>query len=79
MSVPSCLRRYGIHLGDSSRLAQTLIVCEEEGVVLHDRPADGATKLIAMERQLRRVEEVSSIKRAIADELKGIPVKVLST
>ncbi len=73
----ACLRWNCIHLRDSLRLAQTFVVSEEECAILHDRPPDGSTELIPMERGLCRVEEIPGVEHAVPDVFKCISVEIL--
>ena len=60
--------------GDAAHLAEALVVGEEERPVAHDRAADHAAELIALERRLlagRRLEEAGRVQRRVADELPG--------
>ena len=77
MPIPGGLRWNCIHLRDSLRLAQTFVVSEEECAILHDRPPDGSTKLIPMERGLCRVEEIPGVEHAVPDVFKCISVEIL--
>src|SRR5260370_29231492 len=77
MAIACCLRRHGIHLGDSLRLTQTFVISEKECAVFHYGSANGTAELIPMERRLRRVEEIPGVERAIPDVFKSVSVEIL--
>src|SRR5712671_2847703 len=58
-------------------LADSLVVGEEEGLILSDRTSAGSSELIAMERRQSGVEVVSRVEPFFADEPIGIAVKLV--
>src|ERR1700674_4024646 len=75
---PSQRSRHTGLSGNSLALPYSFIICEKEGAILEDWPADRPAKLITLERRLRSigggVEKISRIQRAVAHELEKISV-----
>ena len=60
-------RRNGYNVGHTQRLADRLVVSEQERLVLYDRSANGCTVLISPEwRRGSLVEEVARVQSAVA-------------
>src|SRR6266481_5149049 len=69
-------RRNGGDCGYAFGLANALVVEEEKCPLWNDWPADGSTKLVALERRdLRAVEEIPGVQRAVAEEFVSAAVK----
>src|SRR5260370_19523473 len=81
LSRPSQRSRHAGLSGNSFALPHSFIVCEKEGVLLEDWPADRAAKLIALEGRFRSsgrsVEKISRIHRAIPNKLENTSVKII--
>ena len=56
---------------------RALVSAEEKQFVLHDRPADRSTELVALDRVALRCKGVPRIEHSIAHELKQIAVKLV--
>src|SRR6185436_10638084 len=64
-SVTRICRQRGKNIRQGFKLPQPLIVGEEKGLVLPDRPADGAAKLGAVERRdVPSVKKIPGVQRA---------------
>ena len=62
----------------ADRLTLSLVIDEEEGVVLDDRAAERAAELVAPVLRLRRVRRlkvVPRVQRLVAEELEPVAVK----
>ena len=73
-AVPRRTARNAADIGQTSILAQTFVAAEEEGLLAHDRPADVAANLMAIERRdvrVRVVEVVLRIERLVTEEPEG--------
>src|SRR6266436_5595119 len=73
-------RGHLIYVGNPLGLTDSFIVCEKEGFILNDRPADASAKLIPFKRRFakRRVLKiVARIQSAVADELIDAAVEII--
>ena len=59
--------------------ARSLIVGEEEDLILFDGAADGAAELVLVEGGAGGVEVASCVESGVAEELKGVAVKMASS
>src|SRR5712691_2184509 len=59
--LPRSDRRHGIHVSHAQRLPQALIIAEEEGSILLDRPSQRSSELIPLEGWNLRVKNISRI------------------
>ena len=77
MPHPVCGHCGGVVAARDS-LAQALIINEKEQLVFQDRPAERASKLVAVIRgSCAVIEEVAGIQRSIAVEFEGAAVKAV--
>src|SRR6266545_4200713 len=86
---PGCfgVTEHGRCLRDPLASAETFIAEEEEGFVLDHRAAERAAKFIniefwiaqAIKGRRRIIEERRRVQRAVAEELKHVPVKLIPT
>jgi len=73
----------GRHLhrvGDTLGLPDAFVVSKEKRAILDDRAADGAAKLVALERRLRgaaTLKEILCIQRAVAQEVLHAAMKCI--
>src|SRR6266478_948030 len=79
-TVTGIERWNGSERGDALGLTNSLVVGKEKCSLWNDWPTDRSTKLVALERRdLRAVEEIPRVQRAVAEEFVSAPVKSART
>ena len=77
-SIAGSLRRDVDQRGDALVLAKSFVVSEEKRVILPNRPPGGSSELVPPEfRDRRTIKVISSVERAVTQELIGITVELI--